>query len=85
MDWDGDFVHDKCDNCKKIDNENQHDDDNDGVGNRCDKCDNRGKKPCNERPISPHGEVQEQEETNYDKKSMVAALMEKLLEMYNSE
>ena len=21
MDWDGDYVHNKCDNCKKIDNE----------------------------------------------------------------
>ena len=63
---------DICDNCVDTPNQDQVDYDDDKIG---DKCDSRV-------VISPHGEVQEQEETNYDKKSMAAALMEKLLEMY---
>ena len=98
MDWDLDFVHNKCDNCKKIANENQEDMDTDGVGDLCDNCvdtPNRDQvdddndqigDACDDRVvISPYNEVQEQEETNDDKKSMAAALMEKLLEMYYSE
>ena len=98
MDWDLDFVHDKCDNCKKVKNENQEDSDSDSVGDICDNCDyksNRDQVDDDYDQIgdacdpyvdpSPYNEVQEQEETNYDKKSMAAALMEKLLEMYYSE
>ena len=98
MDWDLDFVHNKCDNCKKIENENQEDMDTDGVGDLCDNCvdtpnrdqvdddyDQIGDKCDDGVVISPNNEVEVQEETSYDKKSMVAALMEKLLEMYYSE
>ena len=81
MDWDGDFVHNKCDNCKFTQNANQRDNNTDGVGDLCEKC--GGEEPCPNLP--QYDEVQEQEETNYDKKSMVAALMEKLLEIYYSE
>ena len=98
MDWDLDFVHDKCDNCKKVENENQEDSDSDSVGDICDNCVYKSNRDqvdddydqigdaCDPYVvISPYNEVQEQEEMNYDKKSMAAALMEKLLEMYYSE
>ena len=68
-------VGDICDNCVDTPNRDQVDDDNDQIG---DKCDDRV-------VILPYNEVQEQEETSYDKKSMAAALMQKLLEMYYSE
>ena len=68
------MVGDICDNCIDKSNRDQVDDDHDQIGGECD----------NRIDISPK-EVQKQEEINYDKKSMAAALMEKLLEMYYSE
>ena len=98
IDWDLDFVHNNCDNCRYRQNPNQEDSDGDSVGDICDNCvdtpnrdqvdddyDQIGDKCDPYVAPSPYNEVQEQEETNYDKKSMAAALMEKLLEMYYSE
>ena len=38
IDWDLDFIHNSCDNCKYTDNADQLDSDKDGVGDRCDNC-----------------------------------------------
>ena len=89
-----DFVHNNCDNCRYRQNPNQEDSDGDMVGDICDNCidksnrdqvdddhDQIGDECDNRIDISPN-EVQKQ---NYDKKSMAAALIEKLLEMYYSE
>ena len=73
-DWDGDFVRDDCDNCPKIKNPDQKDSTGDGTG---DECEYRG--PTN----APY--IQEQDRENNHRKDIVAGIMEKLLEMFNSE
>ena len=92
MDWDLDFIHNKCDNCRKTENEDQKDRDGDSVGDLCDICpddadrlqkddDNDGIGNACDPIYNPSPYIQEKEKD----KSIAAAVMEKLLEMYYSE
>ena len=94
IDWDLDFIHDNCDNCKNTENEDQKDTDGDSVGDLCDKCvyvpdrlqkdadkDGIGDACDDYNNISPYFEADEQEEPN-DNKNIATAIIEKLLELY---
>ena len=96
MDWDLDFIHNNCDNCWRTLNADQEDrdgdsvgdlydicpddadrlqkdDDNDGIGNECDPDYN---------PLPYLSDIQKKDSND---KSIAAAVIEKLLEMYYSE
>ena len=97
MDWDGDFIHNKCDNCFKVVNADQRDRDGDSIGDACDKCpDDFSRGPefgkdsdrdgipdvCDKDTPPPY--IQAEEEENDNDRSVIAAIMEKLLKMYNN-
>lgn len=76
-DNDSDKVGDVCDNCPRVPNNNQNDVDSDGIGDACD--DDTGILQ----------DVKEQEEpaavVSSRRKNLLASLLEKLLEVYDSE
>ena len=90
MDWDLDFVHDKCDNCQRVENEDQKDRDFDGVGDLCNNCVNKANRDQRDSDIGNEcedqddGNSQEEEETD-NNKNLATAIMQKLMEWYYSK
>ena len=95
MDWDLDFVHNSCDNCKFTYNADQLDTDEDGVGDRCDNCvyvanpdqtdsdrDGRGDECDDTFDYSPY-QLAEQQDFDEKPSDLAAELIEKLLSLVN--
>ena len=89
-----DGVGDACDNCIDKSNSNQADKDEDGVGNACDNCrfvPNLDQKDSDNDGVGDACETMTQNayypmgrgDTNSEEKSLLAQIMEKLLDMYN--
>ena len=92
IDLDLDFIHNNCDNCRKVANGDQKDEDGDSVGDECDNCKTDKNRDQMDRDgdkmgdvCDPYTEVSPFQAQAQDKKSMAAAIMEKLMEMYYSE
>ena len=96
IDWDLDFVHDKCDNCKKVVNPKQGDRDGDGVGDLCDKCPDDPNPEQNDTDLDGIGDlcdpvdnrnphyVAAEQEFDDDRDGLTEGLVERLLQMYYS-
>ena len=94
MDWDLDFIHNNCDNCRTTPNADQKDRDGDSVGDLCDICPNNADRLQKDDDRDGIGNacdddnnflpLRVQEEDN-DNKPVIAEIMQKLLEMYYME
>ena len=85
-DKDGDTIPDNCDNCPDDSNPDQKDRDGDGWGDECDSCPDVFLPFQYAKNCKGKGEIQVsnplEEMSQERKQSLVAEIMEKLLDMY---